>query len=218
MTTTRRAPRISRVFTRFGVRTPARHIAPLPQVPGAACRKSWPDQTIGWSEADDARMRCWRQHGATTRWRRESLRIAPSFARSRQRERRSLSVALPLLPAERADSIAAMTDRRRTPRYVLGPPLRGEAMPMEDVTIESYALDRMVVVSPSLHRVEDELMVHVTTATGLTSRRGTVLSSTAVSRDGVLCYRIEMRTTDVNGDGVDRTDGTAGGNTSAGKK
>jgi hypothetical protein len=117
-----------------------------------------------------------------------------------------------------ADSIAAMTDRRRTPRYVLRTPLRGEAMPMEDVTIVSYSLDRIVVVSPSSHRVEDELMVHVTTATGLASRRGTVLSSTAVSLDGVLCYRIELRTTDVDGDGVDRRDGTAGGSTSAGKQ
>jgi hypothetical protein len=90
-----------------------------------------------------------------------------------------------------------MTDRRRTPRYVLDPPLRGEAMPMEDVTIESYSPDRLVVVSPSAPRPHEELMVHLTTSHGLESRRAAVMSSTPVSVAGALCYRVELHVNDV---------------------
>ena len=42
-----------------------------------------------------------------------------------------------------------MSDRRRTPRYVLGNPLVGDAMPMQDVIVESLSGDRLVVISQS---------------------------------------------------------------------
>ena len=90
-----------------------------------------------------------------------------------------------------------MTDRRRTPRYILDAPLRGEALPMEDVTIESYSPDRLIVVSPSAHRSDEELMVHLTTAYGLESRRAAVVFSAPVSVSGALCYRVELHLTDV---------------------
>jgi hypothetical protein len=101
-----------------------------------------------------------------------------------------------LLPS-RADRIAPMTDRRRTRRYVLEAPLRGEALPMEDVTIESCSSDRLVVVSPSAHRPDEELMVHLTMPHGLESRRAAVVSSTPVSVADTLCYRVELRLYDL---------------------
>ena len=107
-----------------------------------------------------------------------------------------------------------MTDRRRTPRYILDAPLRGEAMPMEDVTIESYSPDRLVVVSPSAPRLDEELMVHLTTAYGLESRRAAVVASAPVSVAGALCYRVELYLDDVlerREDGSDgREDAAAG--------
>ena len=100
-----------------------------------------------------------------------------------------------------------MTDRRRTPRYVLDAPLRGEAMPMEDVIIESYSSDRLVVVSPSAPRPDEELMVHLTTSHGLESRRAAVVSSTPVTVAGALCYRVELH---VNGAFAPREGGSDG--------
>src|SRR5918993_1179391 len=89
-----------------------------------------------------------------------------------------------------------MTDRRRTPRYVLDAPLRGEAMPMEDVTVENYSRVRMVVVAPSAHAPDEELVVHLTTSRGVESRRATVVSSTPISVASALGYRVELRVND----------------------
>lgn len=88
-------------------------------------------------------------------------------------------------------------DRRRTPRYVLETPLRGNAMPMEDVTVEQCSDARVVVISPSAHQPEEELMIHMATPAGLQSRGARVLSSTPVSVAGALCFRIELRVDDV---------------------
>lgn len=86
-----------------------------------------------------------------------------------------------------------MTDRRRTPRYVLGTPLSGDALPMEDVTIEDYSPGRMVVICASPHLADEELMIHVTTSNGLHSSDARVLASTPVSMAGALCYRVTLR-------------------------
>lgn len=91
-----------------------------------------------------------------------------------------------------------MTDRRRTPRYVLGAPLPGNAMPMLDVTVEQISGDRVVVVSPSAHRADEELMIHMRTADGLRSHQTRVMSSSPVSVAGTVCFRVELR---VEGEG-----------------
>jgi hypothetical protein len=100
-----------------------------------------------------------------------------------------------------------MIDRRRTPRYVLAAPLRGEAMPMEDVTIDEYTRDRLVVTTRTGHRADDELMVHVTTARGVESRRGRVVSSSPASVSGRLCYRVELQLCDRDGADTDQRPG-----------
>ena len=86
-----------------------------------------------------------------------------------------------------------MTDRRRTPRYLLTTPLPGDAAPMHDVTVEHFAKGRAVVIAPSAHHADDELVMHVTTRTGLRSHPATVLSSSPVSFGGALRFRIELR-------------------------
>jgi hypothetical protein len=89
-----------------------------------------------------------------------------------------------------------MTDRRRTPRYVLGAPLRGVAMPMLDVTVEQVSGDRLVVISPATHPADEELMIHMRTADGLRSYQARVVSSSPVSVGGTVCFRVELRVAD----------------------
>jgi hypothetical protein len=86
-----------------------------------------------------------------------------------------------------------MADRRRTPRYVLDTPLRADAMPMEDVTIEEFSGDQLVVISPSAHESQEDVMIHMTTGQGLTSHTARVMSSRPVSVAGTLCFRVELR-------------------------
>ena len=86
-----------------------------------------------------------------------------------------------------------MTDRRRTPRYVLTTPLPGDAAPMHDVTVEQFVKGRAVVIAPSAHQPDDELVMHVTTRVGLRSHPATVLSSSPVSYGGGLQFRVELR-------------------------
>ena len=86
-----------------------------------------------------------------------------------------------------------MTDRRRTPRYVLETPLHGNAMPMEDVTVEQFSEGRAVVIAPSAHQPEEEMVIHLTTAEGLRSHEAKVVSSSPVSFGGSLCFRVELR-------------------------
>jgi hypothetical protein len=85
-----------------------------------------------------------------------------------------------------------MSDRRRTQRYVLGTPLSGDIMPMHDVVIERFDGDRVTVLSPSPHSVDEELMIHVATSSGLESHKTKVISSTPTSSGAALQYRIEL--------------------------
>lgn len=85
-----------------------------------------------------------------------------------------------------------MSDRRRAQRYVLGTPLSGDIMPMHDVVIEKLEAQRLTVLSPSAHTVGEELMIHVSTSSGLESHGTRVLSTTPTSSGGALQYRIEL--------------------------
>ena len=99
-----------------------------------------------------------------------------------------------------------MTDRRRTPRYVLEQPLAGDAMPMQDVMVEDFSDDRLVVVSLDTHAVDDDLLVYLSMPEGLERYRAKVLSSTRVSVRGKLCCRLELHVTPAEGSPADNTD------------
>lgn len=86
-----------------------------------------------------------------------------------------------------------MSDRRRTPRYVLETPLAGDALPMQDVTVESFSGNRLVVISQSSHSPDEELMIHIAMAGGLQSRRAKVISSMPICLAGTLCFRLDLR-------------------------
>ena len=88
-----------------------------------------------------------------------------------------------------------MTDRRRTPRYVLEKPLTGDAMPMQDVMVEDFSDDRLVVVSLDTHAVDEDLLVYLSMPNGLERYRAKVTSATPVSIGGKLRCRLEMRVT-----------------------
>ena len=95
-----------------------------------------------------------------------------------------------------------MSDRRRTQRYVLGTPLTGDIMPMQDVVIERLEGTRVTVLSPSPHTTDEDMMIHVSTINGLESHRTKVISSTPTSSGGSLEYRLELAIdgdTDVEG-------------------
>ena len=85
-----------------------------------------------------------------------------------------------------------MTDRRRSPRYVLTDPLAGDAMPMQDVMVEEFTGDRLVVVSLDKYVADDDLLVYLSMPQGLTRYRAKVASSTPVSVGGTLCSRLEL--------------------------
>ena len=87
----------------------------------------------------------------------------------------------------------SMSDRRRTPRYVLGTPLAGDALPMQDVMVESLVGTRLVVIAPSAPTAEEELMIHLAMSDGLTSHRATLLSSSPISVAGTVSFRLELR-------------------------
>lgn len=92
----------------------------------------------------------------------------------------------------------SMSDRRRTPRYVLSTPLAGDALPMQDVMVESLSGTRLVVIAPSAPTVEEEVMVHLTLSDGVASHRATLMSSRPISVAGTVCFRLELRIDDVN--------------------
>jgi hypothetical protein len=96
-----------------------------------------------------------------------------------------------LLLVDREDR--EMTDRRRTPRYVLETPLAGHAMPMQDVMVEDFTDDRLVVVSLDTHAVDDDLLVYLSMPHGLERYRAIVTSSTPAAMGGKLCCRLELR-------------------------
>ena len=95
-----------------------------------------------------------------------------------------------------------MTDRRRTPRYVLSTPLPADAAPMHDVTVEQFAKGRAVVIAPLAHQRGDALVMHVTTRVGLRSHPATVLSSSPVTFGGALQFRVELRVDEASQDRV----------------
>lgn len=85
-----------------------------------------------------------------------------------------------------------MTDRRRTPRYVLERPIAADAMPMQDVMVEDFCDDRLVVVSLDTHAVDEDLLVYLSMPNGLERYHAKVTSSTRVSVGGKLCCRLEL--------------------------
>lgn len=85
-----------------------------------------------------------------------------------------------------------MSDRRRTQRYILGTHLTGDIMPMQDVVIERSAGTRLTVLSPSPYEVDNDLMIHVSTSSGLETHKTKVMSSTPTSFGGSLQYRLEL--------------------------
>jgi len=91
----------------------------------------------------------------------------------------------------------SMSDRRRTPRYVLGTPLAGDALPMQDVMVESLVGTRLVVIASSAPTAEEDLMIHLAMSDGLTSHRATLLSSSPVSVAGTVSFRLELRLDEV---------------------
>lgn len=95
-----------------------------------------------------------------------------------------------------------MSDRRRTQRYVLGTPLTGDIMPMQDVVIERLDGDRVTVLAPTAHTADEVLMIHVSTSNGLESHRTKLISSMPTSSSGSLHYRLEL-TIDEEGDAED---------------
>jgi hypothetical protein len=85
-----------------------------------------------------------------------------------------------------------MTDRRRTPRYVLGTPLSADVMPMHDVTVELFSATRVIVVSSAAHGIGEELTIHVAGMDGPVSHPARVVSCSPVSAAGTLSFRLEL--------------------------
>jgi hypothetical protein len=90
----------------------------------------------------------------------------------------------------------SMSDRRRSPRYVLSTPLAGEALPMQDVMVESWTGTRLVVIAPSTPAMTEELMIHLATSDGLASYRATLMASSPISTAGAVSFRLELRLED----------------------
>ena len=69
-------------------------------------------------------------------------------------------------------------------------------MPMQDVTVEEIDDSRVVVIAPSAHQPDEQLMIHMATGGRLQSHAATVVSSTPVSLGGAVCFRVELRVQD----------------------
>jgi hypothetical protein len=74
-------------------------------------------------------------------------------------------------------------------------------MPMQDVFVETFSENRLVVISPSAHSADEELIVHVAMSHGLETHRATLISSEPISVAGTVAFRLELR--------VDRVDALA---------
>lgn len=85
-----------------------------------------------------------------------------------------------------------MGDRRRTPRHVLSTPVPADVMALQDATVERVDDDRVTVIAPARHDVDDELIVHLPTGKGVVSHRARVLTSEPVSVAGVVHFRLEL--------------------------
>ena len=94
-----------------------------------------------------------------------------------------------------------MPDRRRTQRFVLGPPLPADAMSMQDVVVERIVGDRVTIVSLTAHEPGVETMIQVSTSAGMTRHRTTVLSSTPMAVGASVQFRVELQIHDTAGEG-----------------
>src|SRR5687768_9524996 len=129
-----------------------------PAASGTTREKSWEHQTIGWLGADAVPhvMR----NAATAMSERAADCPGGAGVGASRRWHRGCSDAGEF-------GRARMRDRRRTPRYILGTPLSGDALPMEDVTVERYSKRRIVVFSQTAHDQDEQLMIHVSTTGGV---------------------------------------------------
>jgi hypothetical protein len=91
------------------------------------------------------------------------------------------------------DGGGRMLERRRTPRYELGEMLPADAMPMQDVVVERFADDRLIVIAHSAPTPHEQLMIHMATSEGLASRHAEVISSHPITVAGAMCYRLELQ-------------------------
>jgi hypothetical protein len=96
-----------------------------------------------------------------------------------------------------------MTDRRRTQRFVLGPPLAADAMCMQDVVLERMDDTRITLISLTPHEPGARTVVNVSTPAGMQSHRTSVLSSTPIAVGASVQFRIELH--------IDASAGTDGG-------
>lgn len=86
-----------------------------------------------------------------------------------------------------------VSDRRRATRHVFSTPLRSDVMLIEDVTVEQFVGDRLVVTSSTAHRIDDAVMVHLIKAETPSSVAATVVSNQTVFVGGAVCFRVELR-------------------------
>ena len=64
---------------------------------------------------------------------------------------------------------------------------------MQDVTVERFSGDRVIVVSSAAHAIGEELMIHMAHADGAASRAARVVTCRPVSVAGKLSYRLELQ-------------------------
>lgn len=94
-----------------------------------------------------------------------------------------------------------MSDRRRTQRFVLGPPLPADAMSLQDVVVERIVGDRVTIVSLTAHEPGEETVIQVPTSAGMTRHRTTVLSSTPIAVGASVQFRVALQMHDAAGEG-----------------
>ena len=86
-----------------------------------------------------------------------------------------------------------MRDRRRTQRFEVWQPLKGDVTSMQDVVVERMDGDVVTIVSLTAHEPGQPVVIHVTTSEGLQSRRTNVLSSTPIAVGASVQFRVELR-------------------------
>ena len=85
-----------------------------------------------------------------------------------------------------------MSDRRRTQRFDVGPPLKCDVMSMQNVVVERIDDDIVTIVSLTALEPRQHVVVHVTTSNGLQSHRANVLSSTPIAVGASVQFRVEL--------------------------
>ena len=86
-----------------------------------------------------------------------------------------------------------MSDRRRTQRFVLGPPLPAEVTSMQDVVVERMDAHTVTIVSLTPQEPSQPVLIHLTMADGPKSHRMTVLSSTPIAVGASVQFRVELQ-------------------------